>query len=65
MKKAAAPREPAIERLKRDAPEGPPFLGILVDEATMRCLAAGVVNSRAEVAAKRVIADFDRASEGR
>ena len=59
MKKAAAVR-PAIERLKVDAPDGPPLLGILLDEPTMRCLALGQCNSRAEVAARKVIADFDK-----
>lgn len=57
MKKAAI--VPALERLKVDAPDGPPFLGLMLDEATVRCLAAGVVNSRAEVAAKRALAVLD------
>lgn len=47
--------ESALTRLQKDAPEGPPFLGLLLDEATVRCLALGVVNSRAEVAARRAL----------
>lgn len=52
----------ALDRLRESAPDGPPFLGILLDEPSMRALAHGVVNSRAEVAARKVIADFDAAS---
>lgn len=56
---------PALERLKADAPDGPPFVGLLLDEATVRCLAEGVVNSRAEVAARKALASLDRVKEQR
>lgn len=59
------PIEPALARLKKDAPHGPPFLGLMLDEATVRCLAEGVVNSRAEVAARKALASLDRVKEQR
>jgi hypothetical protein len=59
MKKPAKPVTTALERLKRDAPDGPPFIGLLLDEQTVRRLAAGAVNSRAEVAARRALESFD------
>ncbi len=52
-------REPALNRLRQDAPEGPPFIGLMLDEATVRCLALGVVNARAEVAAQRAIVNIE------
>lgn len=63
MKKTTTTPPPALERLKAHAPDGPPFLGLLLDEATVRCLAEGVVNSRAEVAAKKAIAALDQLQE--
>lgn len=53
----------AIDRLRETAPDGPAFLGVLLDEQSMRCLAAGVVNSRAEVAARKVLAVFEGKQE--
>lgn len=58
-RKSQKPTTTALERLREKVPDGPPFLGILLDEASMRCLAAGVVNARAEVAANKVLADFE------
>ena len=46
----------AAERLKEHAPDAPPFLGLMLDEPTVRCLAAGQVNARAEVAARNTLA---------
>lgn len=63
MKKTASTLAPALERLKAHAQDGPPFLGLMLDEATVRCLAAGVVNSRAEVAAKKALATLDQIQE--
>lgn len=59
MRKVTTVPVPAIERLQSDAPDGPPFLGLMLDEATVRCLAEGVVNSRAEVAARKALAALD------
>lgn len=59
MKKAASVTVPALERLQADAPEGPPFLGLLLDVPTMQALSLGVVNSRAEVAAKKALAAYE------
>lgn len=52
-------KTPAIDRLKSDAPDGPPFLVLILDEPTVRRLAEGVVNARAEVAARQSIASLD------
>lgn len=56
---AVAAPNPALDRLRETAPDGPPFLGLLLDEATVRCLAAGVVNARAEVAAQQAVTRFE------
>lgn len=45
----------ALARLQEAAPDGPPYLGLMLDRPTVECLAAGQVNSRAEVAAKRAL----------
>ena len=45
----------ALERLRESAPEGPPFYGIIFDEETTKCLAAGACNARAEVAARKAL----------
>ena len=44
-----------LDRLKRDAPDGPPYLALILDEPTVRALALGVVNARAEVAARTLV----------
>lgn len=58
-KSATAIVAPAIDRLRVSAPDGPPFLGLILDEATVRCLAGGAVNARAEVEARRVLKVFE------
>ena len=45
MKKPKVEVRPAVERLRETAPDGPPFLGILLDLPTMQMLALGQVNS--------------------
>lgn len=56
MKKPKAPARPRIPDM---APGGPPYVGFLCDLETLQCLAAGVVNSRAEVNAQRALADYE------
>ncbi len=48
----------ALERLKQTAPDGPPFLGLMLDLPTIHCLALGQCNARAEVAARKALADY-------
>jgi hypothetical protein len=55
------PKAPARPRITEMAPGGPPYVGFLCDLQTLQCLAAGVVNSRAEVNAKRALADYEAA----
>lgn len=43
----------------RYAEDGPPFIGLIFDEPTVRCLDAGVVNARAQVAAHEALAADD------
>ena len=59
MTRTRSTRSRALDRLRRDAPDGPPFLVLLLDVPTVRCLAAGVVNARAEVAARRLVDQLD------
>lgn len=49
----------AVERLRETAPDGPPFLGLMLDLPTVQCLALGQVNARAEVAAKQALASYE------
>jgi hypothetical protein len=55
----AAPTTTALERLKEFAPDGPPFLGLMLDLPTVQALALGVVNSRAEVCARQALAAYE------
>lgn len=52
---AAIAKPPALERLKRHAPDGPPFLGLMLDVPTVKCLREGAVNARAQVAAAEAL----------
>lgn len=55
MTRRRAKSSRALARLRRDAPAGPPFLCLLLDVPTVECLRLGVVNARAEVAARRAL----------
>ena len=58
-RRAVPPAPRALDRLKTHAVEGPPFLGLMLDEPTVRCLALGVVNARAQVAAAALVKALD------
>lgn len=50
------------ENLKARCPLGPPYFMLVLDEASVRLLAAGAVNARCEVEAHRVLTEWEAAS---
>lgn len=55
-------KQTALDRLRAAAPEaGPqgPFVVLILDEDSCRCLALGAVNSRAQLAATKALAALE------